>query len=185
MALGVACAALFLVSAPAALAGDGGKITRSELDAKHHEKANLFNNALSYVNSMDPNEQGCRGVKESGDQREIKAFKRAMKLNAEDARDDSSKWEPLGKWGAGLHKRANSYDDPDDVQRVRTAGNDIVLGSASGQSALEHVATVDDALAQLDCNPNRPEKQARDLFDRATKRLGDAFEDLDRVVGHV
>src|SRR5436190_12247244 len=116
-AIGVACAALILTVAPAALAGDGGKITSAELNAKHHEKANLSNNASSYIDSIDPNEQGCRAVKESGDQREIKAFKRAMKLNADDARGDSTKWEPLSNWGAGLHKRANSYTDPDDVQR--------------------------------------------------------------------
>jgi hypothetical protein len=175
---------LILAAAPAALAGDGGKITSAELNAKHREKASLSNAASSYIDSIDPNEQACRAVKESGDQREIKAFKRTMKLNADDARGDSSKWEPLGNWGAGLHKRADSYTDPDDVQRVRVAGNDIVLGSASGQSALEHVGTVDDALAQLDCNPFGPEKQARALDDRAKQRLGNAFQDLDRVVGH-
>src|SRR3954467_12310430 len=107
-AIGIGCAVLILAAAPAALARDGEKITNAELNAKHHEKANLANNALAYISSMDPNESGCRGVKDAGGQREIKAFKRAMKLNAEDARSDSTKWEPLSNWGAGLHKRANS-----------------------------------------------------------------------------
>jgi hypothetical protein len=172
--------AALAVLAPAALAEDG-HITHSELTKRHKEKSQLVSSTFDYVSSVHANSDACVLIKSGGDQREISAFKRTMKKAAESAQDDSKNWVPLQKWGQDVEDRARSYDDNDDRRAVREAGGDIDIGASAGQSSLEQVARISGVLAKLNCNPPDSEKPS-DLLDRASKRLGNAFDALDRVV---